>query len=332
MNRTARLAREAVLWAGGALGALCLASFLAGWLFSITPLVFVTGSMSPTYDAGALGIAREVPATELAAGDVVSVVNADGQRVTHRVVSATEEGNAVALTLQGDTNNVPDAETYHVTSADRLVLGVPYAGRVLAAATTPIGLLMMGLLVTGSLLLGFRRDKGVPPEPSPRRRALVPAGLLSVVALGGVAGASGLAPWAVTSAVWTDSATATATMSTVAPAVVFNGAVSCSASNPNITISWTNVDAGYEYFWQVQELNGLPTVGEPSPASGTVGAAVPQGGTVSVSITPGGNGNRAWQVAVYAQLEGQPATRSSPVLRPIWRIQPGGNRMSCTAT
>ena len=73
MSGTKRVAREALLWVGGALGALCLLSLVAGWALSMTPLVFSSGSMSPAYDAGALGIARQVDAADLAVGDVVSV-------------------------------------------------------------------------------------------------------------------------------------------------------------------------------------------------------------------------------------------------------------------
>lgn len=215
MTTSVRWAREAVLWLGGAVGVVCIASFLAGWLFSVTPLVFASGSMSPTYETGALGIAREVPAASIGVGDVVSVVNAEGNRVTHRVVDATPAGDTVALTLQGDTNNIPDAETYYVSAADRVAFGVPYAGYALSAASSPFGLAVMALLVLAALVLGFgRRDGDAPREGRARTRALVPAGLASVVALGGVVGVSGAAPWAFTSAVWNDTAAATATITT----------------------------------------------------------------------------------------------------------------------
>ncbi|MCX6401335.1 MAG: signal peptidase I [Propionibacteriales bacterium] len=215
MTRTVRWGREAVLWLGGAVGVLCIASFLAGWLFSVTPLVFASGSMSPAYETGALGIAHEVPAADIEVGDVVSVVNAEGNRVTHRVVQAAPAGDTVALTLQGDTNSTPDAETYYVSAADRVSFGVPFAGYALSAASSPFGLLVMVLLVLASLFLGFGRREGDAPRAIGNRvRVLVPAGLASVVALGGVVGVTGGAPWAFTSAVWTDVSTATATIST----------------------------------------------------------------------------------------------------------------------
>lgn len=243
MNRTIRIAREAALWSGAALGSLCLLALVAGWLFNVTPLVFSSGSMSPAYDAGALGIAREVPADELVVGDVVSVVNGEGVRVTHRIVDLQMQGDGALLSLQGDTNNVADAELYPVTSADRVGFGLPYAGYALNAAASPFGLLVVGLFVIGVLWLGFGRrdDDADAPVPS-RARRLVPVGIAGVVLAGTGLGVSGQAPWAFTSAFWTDTATATATATT--PAAVAPAA-------PTITacVNTANGSAPYRLTW-----------------------------------------------------------------------------------
>lgn len=243
MTKTMRYAREAVLWVGAALGSLCLLALLAGWMFNITPLVFSSGSMSPAYDAGALGIAREVPADELAVGDVVSVVNAEGVRVTHRIVDLQRQGDRALLSLQGDTNDVADAELYPVTSADRVGFGLPYAGYALNAAASPFGLLLAGLFVIGVLWLGFGRRDVEDGAPAPSRaRLLVPMGIAGVLLAGTGVGASGQAPWAFTSAFWTDSATATTTAST--PAAVAPAA-------PTITacVNTANGSAPYRLTW-----------------------------------------------------------------------------------
>ena len=194
MSGTKRVAREALLWVGGALGALCLLSLVAGWALSMTPLVFSSGSMSPAYDAGALGIARQVDAADLAVGDVVSVHDDAGTRVTHRIVAIEDQGGRAVLTLRGDANTVPDVQTYAVASADRVVLGVPYAGYVLNAAASPFGLAAAAVLAAGALLAGFGRG-----------RRLVPVGLVATVVAGVGLGATGVTPWAFTSAYWTDS-------------------------------------------------------------------------------------------------------------------------------
>lgn len=207
MTTSRRIAREAALWIGGALGALCLVSLVAGWALHVTPLVFASGSMTPAYDVGSLGIARQAPASDLRIGDVVSVVNDQGVRVTHRIVAVAHQGAYAQLTLQGDTNNTPDAQTYVVSAAPRVAFGVPYAGYVLNAAASPYGVAVTAAAVMGLLFLGF----GGSAAGSARRRtrALIPAGVASVLVVGGIAGASGAAPWAFTSAYWTDTATAT---------------------------------------------------------------------------------------------------------------------------
>jgi hypothetical protein len=44
-------------------------------MFGVTPLVFTSGSMSPSIETGALGFARTVDADDHAVGDDVSVTN-----------------------------------------------------------------------------------------------------------------------------------------------------------------------------------------------------------------------------------------------------------------
>lgn len=243
MSRTRHLGREAALWAGGIAGTLCFLAVLGGWLFNVTPLVFASGSMSPAYGVGSLGIAHEVPASELSVGDVVSVHDARGNRVTHRIVGIDARGDGAVLTLRGDTNDVVDAQTYDVTSVDRVVLDVPYAGYVVNAGSSPAGLVLGGLLAVGLLYLAFA------PRPGPgqgsggaRKHALVGAGAVAVLAVGGGLGLTGQAPWAFTSAAWTDAATATATVTATAPAPVAP-ALTCSVVGTNgdwkVRLDWT---------------------------------------------------------------------------------------------
>lgn len=293
MPGTKRMVREALLWAGGVLGALCLLSLLAGWALNVTPLVFASGSMSPAYDAGALGIARQVDAADLRVGDVVSVHDAGGARVTHRIVAVDGRGDRAVLTLRGDANAVSDVQTYDVGSADRVVLGVPYAGHVLNAAASPYGLATAAVLVTGLLLTGFGRG-----------RRLVPVGLVATVVAGIGLGATGATPWAFTSAYWTDSASATVAAST--PSAVTHQQPTCTSksSNPNAQrakVAWASVGTQYEYFWAFyQEGTSTPV------ASGTIGAGTPTGTIVTLSnelaIPSGGGGNGNYYVTVQTRL------------------------------
>ena len=166
-----RGAREVALTSGAVLGLVCMLATVAGYAFGITPLVFRSGSMSPAIHTGDLAVARTIDAASLKTGDIVSVINADGNRVTHRLRSMATQGDARQLTLQGDANRAADTEVYTVTRAERVLFDIPKAGYVVDAASGPGGLFVLGAYVTGMLVLAFRRR---PPgdadttSPSPR--------------------------------------------------------------------------------------------------------------------------------------------------------------------
>lgn len=153
----ARALREFVLTSGAVVGVICIVAAMASMLFGITPLVFRSGSMSPTIGTGALGLAQTVPAADIREGDVVSVINDAGTRVTHRVVSAeSASGGAAALTLRGDANEVVDLLPSVVTSTDRVFFHVERLGYVVSWLSSPAAAFLGGLLVGVLLMIGFR--------------------------------------------------------------------------------------------------------------------------------------------------------------------------------
>ena len=120
-SRSARAGRELALTIGAVAGLICVLAAAASMLFGIKPLVFRSGSMSPEITTGSLALARTVPATDLSVGDIVSVVNGQGTRITHRVYELDQQaGNSVTVTLKGDANAKPDVEPYFITEADRI--------------------------------------------------------------------------------------------------------------------------------------------------------------------------------------------------------------------
>ena len=113
---------------------------------------------------------------DLSPGDVVSVFDGRGVRITHRVVAVDAGG----LVLKGDANEVADPLPYRVESADRVVFSVPAGGYVLTWLSGPPATLLLGayLVFLLSVLWPRRpppRDGGGPsadPEqPSGRHRA-----------------------------------------------------------------------------------------------------------------------------------------------------------------
>lgn len=185
-RRTGRtLLREVLLTGAAVAGVLCLLAALASFAFDIRPLIFRSGSMGPAIETGAFGLAREVPARSLRVGDVVSVPNARGVRVTHRV-EAVEPGDLhVTLTLRGDANAGPDAEPYVVDHADRLFYSVNHLGYVIAWFGNRSVIFSGGVLVGVLAAYAFRRDAGI-PRTRRTRGAPAPAALLTALVAGGL--------------------------------------------------------------------------------------------------------------------------------------------------
>ena len=239
--------REGVLWLGAALGVLSIVLTSSALLLDVKPLVFRSGSMSPAIDAGALAVAREVPARSVEVGDVVSVIGADGVRVTHRVVSTgvTDDG-ATSLTLKGDANATPDAQAYVVRSVDRVLWDVPVAGRVVAFFGSPTGTFLIGVLVAGCLILAVRPGPGRPAgptRPAGRRRAVDARVVVGIV--GAAALVTPMLQPQATSAYFTDTATMS-TGSVTSGALQPPTAVTCSGAGllAMPTISWTAPTSG----------------------------------------------------------------------------------------
>lgn len=150
--------RDRALTLGAVIGSLCLLVAVLCAVLDVRPLVFRSGSMSPSIDAGALAFARDVPADQLKVGDVVSVKDAAGERVTHRIVTIdTSAGSDErVLTLKGDANRDTDSAPYSVTRADRVLLDVPLVGYALSFLRSGPGLFLLGILAAGLVLVSIR--------------------------------------------------------------------------------------------------------------------------------------------------------------------------------
>jgi signal peptidase len=132
---------------GAVLGGVCLLAAALGLALGVTPIAFSSDSMAPAISAGDLALARRVSASDLGEGDIVSVTDRRGTRVTHRVVEVQPYGSHIRLTLKADGNGAPDVETYDVTEARRVFATVPLLGHVLAPARGVIALGLGGVFV-----------------------------------------------------------------------------------------------------------------------------------------------------------------------------------------
>ncbi|BCN82388.1 signal peptidase I [Prescottella equi] len=162
---------------GAVLGVICVLATAVSLIFGIKPLIFRSGSMSPEIPTGALALSKEAAAVDLQAGDVVSVNNEQGTRITHRIHEiVSQEGDSTVLILKGDANAEPDPSPYAVTDVDRVFFSVPGLGYLVAWLSSPVAIFLGGVLAGGLLMLAFgpsgRResvadesDSACSPEP-----------------------------------------------------------------------------------------------------------------------------------------------------------------------
>ncbi|TFD55166.1 signal peptidase I [Cryobacterium frigoriphilum] len=157
MNRIATVSQEILLTLGAVLGVICILATLSAVFFGVTPLIFRSGSMSPAISTGALALAQEVPGADIRVGDIVSAINPQGTRVTHRVEGVSARGSgSYALTMRGDANEVADPERYIVTSTDRVVWHLDGLGFVVQEAQKPPYIFALGSLVGALLVFSVR--------------------------------------------------------------------------------------------------------------------------------------------------------------------------------
>jgi signal peptidase I len=230
-------ARQGLLTGGAVLGAVCILAAVAAAAFGLRPLVFLSGSMSPAIETGALAIAHQVPASSLEPGDVVSVPTDGGDRVTHRIVGVAMDGDEAELSLRGDANAAADADTYRVTHADRVLFDIPLVGYAVGWMVGPLGLFLLGLYAAFLLSVILKRPQEQPSEP---KAPLFTATALALVVL--AAASYVVLPLRVspTLAAFTDAVPVSGTQLTAALPAPAN--VACGkGQGQRATLSWTVV-------------------------------------------------------------------------------------------
>ncbi|GAA2174294.1 hypothetical protein GCM10009846_19690 [Agrococcus versicolor] len=137
-----------------ALGGLaCILLVAASFLLKVSIVMFATGSMSPTIPAGSIAFVREIPASEIAVGDVVTVDRSEEQLlpVTHRVIEIVDaSGDAVVFRMQGDDNEQPDPEPYAESSVRLVLWSIPGLANVIVWFQNPF---VLGGITIGATAL-----------------------------------------------------------------------------------------------------------------------------------------------------------------------------------
>ncbi|WP_051298341.1 signal peptidase I [Arthrobacter castelli] len=147
-NRATAFVRNSLLNVAAVGGAVCIIAVVCAVLFKITLIMFSTGSMSPAIPAGSLAVVREIPASQIAVGDVVTVDRPNELPVTHRVQTIRPgEDGARVITMKGDANEHPDPRPYVVDTVRIVMFSVPELGYIVGAISTPTSLGIITLAV-----------------------------------------------------------------------------------------------------------------------------------------------------------------------------------------
>lgn len=138
-------------------------------VFGYGTAIVLTGSMEPEISAGDLVVIKEKDSYE--EGDVITY---EGRTtpVTHRIIEISRDGDGNALYLtQGDANNTDDGYIPNERVVGKVVLTVPSVGALQQFFTTPIGFLVITLIVGALLfmpeLLGKKRNDGSEKQGEP---------------------------------------------------------------------------------------------------------------------------------------------------------------------
>ncbi|MGU3435800.1 signal peptidase I [Actinomycetes bacterium M1A6_2h] len=300
--------QETALTVGALLGLLCIAAAMAAMLFGITPLVFRSGSMSPTVTTGSVALGHDIPATNARVGDIVSVDRADGSRITHRVQSIESvAGNSVTLTLKGDANPASDPSPYIVTTVTKVVAHVPYLGYFVAWLSTPFAWATGAVLSLSLVWIAFRPHSPSAASGSPRHGrhsksqnfpVVAPIVLVAVVA--SVVGI-GFSRSHLTAAAVTDSAFGRAAV-TVG---FLPGPTTFTCTNRAITgvnLTFASNDPRFKY--EVRYSNGMATDVRGPAATGTNFTVTPPVLSLGLGTTT------ATLVATYNSFVSAPLTRA----------------------
>ena len=112
--------------------------------FGVKPMICLSGSMSPLFEAGDMVFVKNVDVNTLKVDDVVCFIK-NGTAITHRTIElSTDENGKVSYVTKGDANNVKDSEVVYQEEIQGLYTGVniPEMGNFAVFMQTTNGMIL----------------------------------------------------------------------------------------------------------------------------------------------------------------------------------------------
>ena len=131
-------------------------AFAVAFAIGIRPFIVESGSMEPTLHVGSVCFVNtKIKYEDIKVNDIIAFKSKIGMRVTHRVVSVSEDG----FETKGDANESKDGPI--ITKDEymgKTIFSIPNAGVVVKFIQKPIGLIMTGILILIIFLIGMLLD------------------------------------------------------------------------------------------------------------------------------------------------------------------------------
>ncbi|MCD8364566.1 MAG: signal peptidase I [Clostridiales bacterium] len=114
--------------------------------------VVLSGSMEPVLSVDDLVLIKKTQDVDV--GDII-VFQSSGELIIHRVISI----DAGTIQTQGDANNIADSPVDVSDVKGKLVLSIPYIGKVVRVLKTPAVILILCVAVVVLMELSYRGER-----------------------------------------------------------------------------------------------------------------------------------------------------------------------------
>lgn len=91
-------------------------------IFGVKPVIVLSGSMSPVFEAESLIFVKKTDASALKEGDIICYMT-DGTAITHRIDEVKTENGQTSYITKGDANNTTDATAVTPDQVEGIYIG-----------------------------------------------------------------------------------------------------------------------------------------------------------------------------------------------------------------